>query len=250
MLPGLSYKESELEVSPAPSCPGELAGTPCVDGYWLVNSSLSLSQYGFTIEGRIRIEGDLNLTSEALLNWKGFAKSTDSYPELVPSVSSFVLAFVNVSGQATLDGNILVDITPENVDGIIGKVDLGSKKRNVKQDIFEADNAPSANLNISLVRSSQSCRKVQMSAGARTSSSGRTILSALFAIDDSECDKPKSNKLVKILVPIFVIVAVLLVLGIIVVVYKSPSLRQRFMPFAARKHGKRQQSITRYSSEQ
>lgn len=244
--------ELESSDSSASSCSGvHPAGVlDCVDGYWLVNSSLSLGVNGYDIEGRIRIQGDFNLTLEGLLKWKGFAKTNDSYPELVPSVSSFVLSFVNVTGEAQLEGNILVDISPENVDGIIGEVDSSNPKREVKQSIFEASNAPGANLNISLVKPSKACRKVSMSAGASTTSSGRTTLSALFTIDDSGCNASKSAKLVKILVPIFVILTVVAMVAVVIGIYKSPTLRRRFMPFASRKAGQRQGSITRYSSEQ
>lgn len=237
--------------SSASSCAGvvPVAGLDCVDGYWLINSSLSLAAHGFDIEGRIRIQGDFNLTLEGLLQWKGFAKSNDSFPDQVPKESSFVLSFVNVTGEAQLDGNILVDISPSNVDGIIGAVDSSNPKREIRQAIFEAANSATANLNISLVKPSQPCRKVSMSAGASTGPSGRTTLSALFTIDDSGCTTSKSTKLVKILVPIFVVLTVAVMVAVVIGIYKSPTLRRRFMPFASRKAGQRQGSITRYSSE-
>lgn len=183
------------------------------------------------------------------MNWRGFAKSNDSFPSEVPTVSSFVLAFVNVTGNASLEGNIFVAITPENVDGIIGAIDTNNPTRTVQQSIFESANMPSGiHLDITAVKPSQSCRKVAMSPGA-DSSTGRVTLSALFSIDDSGCKTSKDTKLIKILVPIFVIVVVLAVVAIVIGIYKSPNLRRRFMPFASRKAGQRQGSITRYSTE-
>lgn len=235
------------------ACPGVApsgGGDVCEGGYWLFNSSLALDVHGYEIEGRILIDGDFNLTSGAMLRWKGFAKKNDSFPQNVPAQSTFVLSFVNVTGTATLTGSVVVEIDPTNLDGIVGPVDPKDPKRAIEQPIFESQNAATLSLNTASVKPSQSCRKVSMSVKSSNTASGRQTLSAYFAIDDSNCNK-KSNKLVQILVPIFVILVVFLVILIVVLATKTEVFKIIFRPFVARKRvNQARASVVTMSSEE
>lgn len=217
-------------------CPGvapvmDDTPTPCEDGYWVLNQTISLNASNYNIEGRIQILGDFTLPIGASLSWKGFLKTEDSHPEF-QTQGDFILSHVNVTGNLTILGDIHVDISPENLEKLIGPVDTSQPQKRVAQPITESDNTPTITL-LASTAPTQNCRKVAVSTESSVSN-GRSTLSAVFSIDDSGCKKKKTN-VAAIVAPIVCVCVLIIVVIVVVLATKSEMVKSFFRPFHKRK---------------
>jgi hypothetical protein len=248
---GISLNEQSIQSTAALVCPGEAPllgnGTSagCWRGYWLINGTVELNDTRYNIEGRIHVWGNFTLLPGSSLSWKGFPKSEDSHPEF-QTTGEFILSHVNATGEVEVEGDIFVDVSSDNLKGIIGEANEDQPKRKVSQPILESPNAVTITL-IPTNGASDACRKVSVGTESRTTENGRSSLSAVFEIDDTECGKKKSNagKIAAIVAPSVVGGLVLVVVLVVVLSYKFRSVKAIFRPYHKRKIATRDSVVTR-----
>lgn len=235
-------------------CPGEapvLGGAggsiACWDGFWAINSTLTLVATHFNIEGRIHIAGNFTLPAGSSLSWRGFQKQNDSHPEFSVGLGDFILSHVNVTDDVVIQGDIYVNITAENLVGIVGAVDSTNLTRTSKQPIFESSNQCSVSLLVP-TNAMPSCRRITVSTESSTASSGRSSLSAVFSIDDSACmstpSKMRNNrKIVEIVAPTVIVGAFVIIAVLVLLTLKTDCFKQLVRPFSKRKAIQQRESM-------
>lgn len=204
---------------------------PCWNGYWVIDSNMTLNATNYNIEGRIEIRGDFTVEMTGSLLWSGFASTNDSRPDIPLSPDgihrSYLLSFINVTGTVDVKGAINVAISETQMEAIVGRT---GGKRSGSQLILEASHMISP-VKLTLPSSTATCRKIEAATGVVPAPSGRSSLLMTLTLDDSACVNKKKINIAAIVASCVVVGVLLIIGGFVLAAFKIPALRRRVLPF-------------------